>query len=154
MAVTIAIESPNQPEVTKMLDSLDRHLDDLYPPESNHIIDLPALLSSTTIFCVARSGEEAVGCGAAMIKSDEKQDYGEIKRMYVETSFRGAGIGSMILTFLHKEIVSCGVRVARLETGFSQSDAIRLYENFGYHRTRPFGDYRLDPLSLFFEKQI
>ena len=40
--------------------------------------------------------------------------------------------------------------VLRLETGIHQQAAIALYERMGYHAIPPFGDYRPDPLSVFF----
>lgn len=46
------------------------------------------------------------------------------------------------------------VPLLRLETGIYQTDAVRLYERFGFHRIRPFGSYRDDPLSLCFEKRL
>lgn len=36
---------------------------------------------------------------------------------------------------------------------FEERDML-LYERFGYHRTGPFGDYKEDPLSLFYEKKL
>ena len=42
----------------------------------------------------------------------------------------------------------------RLETGIYQSEAIRLYERFGFRRVGPFGAYRNDPLSAFYEMRI
>jgi ribosomal protein S18 acetylase RimI-like enzyme len=47
-----------------------------------------------------------------------------------------------------------GVRLLRLETGIHQKDAIRLYEGMGFRSIPPFGEYRADPLSRFYEKGI
>ena len=88
------------------------------------------------------------------MKFEQEKAYAEIKRMYVHEEYRGAGVGGKILKFLHLKIVSQGIYIARLETGFSQFEAIKLYENLGYYRISPFGEYEPDPLSLFFEKQI
>jgi hypothetical protein len=41
-----------------------------------------------------------------------------------------------------------------LETGIYQKEAIGLYEQAGFQRIPPFGAYKEDPLSLFFEKRI
>jgi putative acetyltransferase len=41
-----------------------------------------------------------------------------------------------------------------LETGIHQAPAIRLYERAGFRRILPFGDYKEDSLSLFYEKRI
>jgi ribosomal protein S18 acetylase RimI-like enzyme len=47
-----------------------------------------------------------------------------------------------------------GVTVLRLETGIHQTEAIGLYESWGFARIPPFGDYWNDPLSIFFEKHV
>jgi hypothetical protein len=43
------------------------------------------------------------------------------------------------------------VPLLRLETGIYQQEAIGLYERAGFQRTGPFGDYVMDPLSLYYE---
>ncbi len=154
MAVTVEIESPRQKVVNEMFCRLDQYLSELYPPESNHLLNIEKLSCSNTIFCVARYNDIALGCGAALLKFEEEKSYAEIKRMYVHEEYRGDGIGAKILRFLHKKIAYRGISIARLETGFSQFNAIKLYEKSGYHRIPPFGEYQLDPLSLFFEKKI
>jgi ribosomal protein S18 acetylase RimI-like enzyme len=35
-----------------------------------------------------------------------------------------------------------------------QTEAIALYERMGFRRIPPFGDYREDPLSLFYETHV
>ena len=42
----------------------------------------------------------------------------------------------------------------RLETGIYQDAAIALYESFGFRRRSPFGEYREDPFSLYFEMKL
>jgi len=42
----------------------------------------------------------------------------------------------------------------RLETGIHQHAAIGLYEREGFRPIPPFGEYKDDPLSRFYEKQI
>jgi ribosomal protein S18 acetylase RimI-like enzyme len=44
-----------------------------------------------------------------------------------------------------------GIVLLRLETGIYQSEAIGLYERFGFRRIGPFGSYQDDPLSAFYE---
>jgi putative acetyltransferase len=46
------------------------------------------------------------------------------------------------------------VHVLRLETGIPQKAAIALYEGLGFQQIPPFGDYKEDPLSRFYEKRI
>ena len=41
----------------------------------------------------------------------------------------------------------------RLETGIYQLDD-RLYERYGFQRRKPFSEYKVDPMSLYFEKAL
>jgi NADPH:quinone reductase-like Zn-dependent oxidoreductase len=50
--------------------------------------------------------------------------------------------------------VGKGVNVLRLETGIHQTEAIGLYESFGFVQIPPFGDYKEDPLSRFYEIRL
>ena len=47
-----------------------------------------------------------------------------------------------------------GLDRLRLETGIHQEEAIRLYEDYGFRRIPPFGRYREDPLSRYYEKEL
>jgi putative acetyltransferase len=47
-----------------------------------------------------------------------------------------------------------GVVLLRLETGIHQHAAIGLYERMGLSLVPPFGEYREDPLSRFYEKKL
>ena len=47
-----------------------------------------------------------------------------------------------------------GVPLLRLETGIHQSEAIGLYERWGFQRIPPFPPYREDPLSRCYEKRL
>ena len=86
----INTESPDQPDVRAMLERLDAYCASLYPAESNHLMDIAALLQGDVLFLVARDVDgAAVGC-AALVNCD---GYGEIKRMFVDERKRGLGTG-------------------------------------------------------------
>lgn len=147
----ISLEPANQPEVIRLIEELDDYQKPLYPPESHHGIDIPALARENVIFAVIRTDAgTAIGCGAVVVNGDE----GEIKRMYIRPARRGNGLGGELLRFLEAEAVRAGCTVLRLETGIRQPEALRLYERSGYRQCPPFGDYKEDPMSLFFEKAI
>jgi putative acetyltransferase len=59
-----------------------------------------------------------------------------------------------MLNHLADYALQWGVEVLRLETGIYQPEAIGLYERFGFQRIPPFGTYKEDPLSVFYEKRI
>jgi len=147
----IHTETPDQPEVRAMLDRLDAYCAALYPAESNHLLDVAALVRDDVLFLVARDvAGAAVGC-AALVR---REGYGEVKRMYVEEAGRGRGIGRKLLEQLLLFARMSGLQVLRLETGIHQPEAIALYERMGFVRCEPFGDYQPDPLSLFMEKTL
>lgn len=144
-------ESPDQPEVRAMLARLDAYCAALYPAESNHLLDVDALLRGDVLFLVARDVDgAAVGC-AALVNRD---GYGEIKRMFVDENRRGLGTGARLLEHLTMFARMAGLATLRLETGIHQPEAIRLYERAGFARRDPFGDYGPDPLSLFMERHL
>jgi putative acetyltransferase len=147
----INTETPDQPEVRDMLARLDAYCAALYPAESNHLLDVASLMQGDVLFLVARDVDgAAVGCAALV----NKQDYGEVKRMFVDERRRGLGTGRKLLEHLVMFARMSGLSVLRLETGIHQPEAISLYERMGFERRAPFGDYRDDPLSLFMECRL
>lgn len=143
------MERPDQRDTIALIEALDAYLKPLYPPQSQHGLNLLALLNPGVSFVVARDPKGvACGCGAVVLLDD----YGELKRMYVAPERRGHGLGGALLRFLEAQIASSGRRMARLETGIYQLEALRLYESAGYVRRLPFASYKADPLSVFMEK--
>ncbi|HYR36165.1 MAG TPA: GNAT family N-acetyltransferase [Burkholderiales bacterium] len=149
--VTIQLESPRGNGVSELIRALDDYLSALYPPESNHFLDLAQLAGPSVRFLVARRAGSAVACGALRI---DAEGYGEVKRMYVVPAARGQGLGRAILARIEEEARREGLRLLRLETGVRQAEAIALYRACGYVDCPPFGEYRPDPLSRFMEKRL
>jgi putative acetyltransferase len=149
--VTIRPESPDRPEVHALLRQSDAYHAALYPAESNHFVDVATLSAPDVRFLVARRGAVAVGCGALVLGGAGKA---ELKRMFVAPEARGLGIGRLILDALEAVAKAEGVRVLRLEIGIRQPEALALYRRHRYTERGPFGAYRPDPLSTFFEKWI
>jgi len=123
----------------------------LYPAESRHGYSVEKLLREGVAFFVARIEGQAAGCGGVQIYGTE---YAELKRMYVRPRFRGRGLGRQVLDRLAAHAREQGVALLRLETGIHQPEAIGLYEASGFRRRPPFGPYREDPLSLYYEKSL
>jgi len=149
--ITIRLESPRQAEAERLLEALDAYQSALYPPESNHFLDVDALAASNVRFFVARRGEEALGCGALRI---DGAGYGELKRMFVKPTARGLKLGRRILERIEEEARREGLGWLRLETGIHQPEALGLYRSAGFVEREVFGDYRPDPLSVFMEKRL
>lgn len=151
LPASIALESPDQPEVIALITELDAYQDTLYPPESRHALDLAALTQPHVLFAVARdAARRAVGCGAIVLNAD----FGEIKRMFVSPAARGQGLARRLLERLEAEAAARGCALLRLETGPFQPEALGLYARCGYVRCGPFGGYADDPLSVFMQKTL
>jgi putative acetyltransferase len=133
-----------------------RHLAGMHahsPPESVHAFDVEKLRQPGVTFWSAWVGEELAGCGALKVLDPER---GELKSMRVSDVFLGQGIGRAILEHLLVEARARGLRSLWLETGSAPAfvPALRLYESAGFRRCGPFGDYRVDPFSIFMTREI
>ncbi|HEX2117151.1 MAG TPA: GNAT family N-acetyltransferase [Alphaproteobacteria bacterium] len=148
--VTIAKETPDQPGVLRLLAAGDALSASLYPAESNHMLDVRALLDPAVTFFVARADGKVVGCCALL----RKDGYGEIKRMFVDEVARGRGIARCLLAAVEEGARAAGLPVLKLETGTRQPEAQQLYRSSGFRDIPPFGDYAADPYSIFMEKPL
>ncbi len=147
----INTESPQQADIIALLEQLDAYFADLYPAESNHLMDIASLMGPEVVFLAAR--DEAgglLGCAAFV----DRGDYAEVKRMVVTPASRGLGVGGQLLAQIVARARAAGFTSLKLETGISQPEAIGLYERDGFLYRPPFGDYVLDPLSLYMEKAL
>ena len=151
MPVTIALESPRQPEIVRLLELSDAYAASLYPAESNHLVDLSILENPGVSFFVARNAGTIVGCVALVEAGDGTA---EIKRMFVDPEARGLRAATGLMDRLEEQARVRGLSAVRLETGIYQPEAIGLYRKYGYVEIEPFGSYLPDPLSLFMEKRL
>ena len=74
--------------------------------------------------------------------------------MYVRPTFRGLGLGKSMLNHLAEHARQRGAAVLRLKTGIYEEAAIGLYKSFSFRRRPPFGAYRNDSFSLYYEKDL
>jgi GNAT superfamily N-acetyltransferase len=151
MSITIEETRPDSPHAVELLSELDSDLQQhFYPPQSRHAYSVEKLLREGVNFFIASYNDQLAGCGGIKLY----EDYGEIKRMYVRPSHRGRGLGKAILNTLSEFAKERGIGILRLETGIYQTEAIGLYDAYGFQRCAPFGEYKADPLSVYFEKAI
>jgi len=150
-AVTIVAARPDSPEAMELLAELDSALFEYpYPPESRHAFSVEQLLRESVAFFVASYDGQLAACGGVKLFAD----YGEVKRMFVRPQFRGRGLGKAILNRLAEHARANRINILRLETGIYQVEAIGLYDVWGFQRRGPFGAYKDDPNTVYFEKPI
>ena len=148
--IEIKCVDPRGADYMRLLQASDDYAASLYPAESNHMLDIDTLLRPQMNFYGVLVDEVVKGCGGFW----EHVDCVEIKRVFVDPSARGLGISRKLMAVLEDEARAKGFKTARLETGISQPEALGLYRSIGYVDCGPFGDYKLDPLSVFMEKML
>jgi putative acetyltransferase len=135
---------------------MNRHTADMHaqtPPESIHMMDASALAVPEVAFFVMREDGAAIGMGAF---KQLDATHAEIKSMHVLHEVRGRGLSKVMLAHLVDQAQAMGVTRLSLETGAEPifAPARGLYERAGFTYCPPFGDYVLDPNSVFMTKTL
>jgi ribosomal protein S18 acetylase RimI-like enzyme len=147
----ITAERADTADARLLIAELEAQLEPFYPKTSRHGYSIEKLMQQGVAFFITRCEGVPAGCGGIELFGTE---YGEIKRMYVRPQFRGLGLAKLMLDHLTAYAQNQGIHLLRLETGIHQKEAIALYEGMGFQRIPPFGSYKEDPLSQFYEKQM
>jgi len=103
------------------------------------------------VFYVAFDGARAIATGA--LRTIDAQ-HGEVKRMYVDPDYRGAGVSTLMLRTLEDDARARGWTRLLLETGDTMLPAQRFYAREGYRPIPLFGPYVGSDLSLCFGKAL
>lgn len=114
------------------------------------MLDIETLLRPQMNFFGVWLEGAPVACGGFWAHDD----YVEVKRVFIDLTARGQGISKKLMAVIEDEARALGFKTARLETGIHQPEALGLYRAIGYMERTPFGDYKLDPLSVFMEKML
>jgi len=123
------------------------------PPESVHALPLDKLRQAHITFWTAWLGTELCGCGALQTLDHL---HGEVKSMRTREKFLRQGVGQAVLSHIVREASARGLKILSLETGSSESfsAARSMYLRNGFEICGPFGDYKLDPHSVFMTKLL
>jgi putative acetyltransferase len=123
------------------------------PLESVHAFSLDKLRQTHVTFWTAWLGTELCGCGALQTLGHQN---GEIKSMRTREKFLRQGVGQALLSHIVTEASAKGLKRLSLETGSAESfsAARSLYLRNGFEFCSPFGDYMLDPYSVFMTKLL
>jgi putative acetyltransferase len=152
--VNIRRSTLSSPDAARLIAALNTELKATFPePGATHFSLTGAQVGAGDgAFVVAYLDEVAVGCGAVR-RLDEAT--AELKRMYVDPSARGRGIGRALVEALEREARLLSMTRVVLETGTRLAPAIKLYQAMGYTRIPLFGEYVSSPdTSLCFGKSL
>ena len=117
-------------------------------PGSAHALDLSGLRTPEIQFWSAWEDDRVIGTGALKRLSASQ---GEVKSMHTDQARRRTGVASAMLRHIIASARGMGLSRLSLETGswayFEPARA--LYRQHGFVECPPFGNYVLDPNSVF-----
>ncbi len=149
----IVVDELRDPRVIALLEEHMRDMRSVSPPESCHALDLTGLRKPDVTFWSIWDADQLAGCGA--LKALDAT-HGEIKSMRTSRTHLRKGIARIMLEHILTEARRRGIRRLSLETGSQPyfDPARRLYEVFGFRECPPFGEYVLDPNSVFMTREL
>lgn len=128
---------------------LDERFDSGFDPTISNPAEVDELTEPSGLLLVARLRGEPIGCGALKLHGSNPA---EIKRMWVDQSARGLGLGRRLLAELEHQAAQRGATATRLETNQTLREAITLYRSAGYVEVPAFND---EPFAHhWFEKSL
>jgi DNA-binding MarR family transcriptional regulator/ribosomal protein S18 acetylase RimI-like enzyme len=151
--VDVAAEDPASPDarwcIGQYFAELDRRFDAGFDPARSIPADAAELVPPAGLLLVARLRGKAIGCGALKLHPGAPA---ELKRMWVDPSARGLGLGKRLLGELEARASAAGAKAVRLETNRALTEAIRLYRQSGFREVEHFND---EPYAHhWFEKRL
>ena len=153
MKIVIRIDDLSSDESQTIVREHMASMLDNTPLESVHALPLDKLRQDHVSFWTAWLGTELCGCGALQTLDHQ---HGEVKSMRTREKFLRQGVGQVVLSHIVTEAITRGLKRLSLETGFAESFAAArsMYLRNGFEICSPFGDYKLDPHSVFMTKLL
>jgi DNA-binding MarR family transcriptional regulator/GNAT superfamily N-acetyltransferase len=140
-AVQVDVCDPRHPDARRAVRAYAAELADRFEDGFDIALSISATEAEMSppagLFLLAMLHGEPVGCGALKFHPGAPA---EIKRMWVDRSVRGLGLGARLLAELEARAAAHGVRTLRLETNRSLGEAIGLYRRAGYREVPAFND--------------
>jgi len=149
----IRLGALDDPAVIRLL---EEHLQSMTlhsPPDSIHALDLVGLKRPEVTFWSVWQEGDLLGCGA--LKELDAR-HGEIKSMRTAAAHLRKGVARRLMVHIVDEARRRSYERLSLETGSMEAFAAarKLYASFGFEECGPFGDYVLDPYSVFMTREL
>lgn len=131
-------------EKTASTDQIYAHLCDCnrsYEPPLNEKVDILEYsnkLFEKSVTFEAWSSKSVIGLLAAYL--DDAGDFGYISNVSVTAAFRGKGIAKILLEMCLNRAREKNIREMRLEVSKESSQAVKLYERFGFREYQVSGN--------------
>ena len=151
--LTIVEGQLDDPRVVALVTRHTTNARAVLPDGAGHAFSVDGLKATNIRFWSAWLNGDVVGIGALKTLSTE---LGEVKSMHTTSAARGQGVADQLLSHIELNARSAGLSQLGLEThpGPYFAPAIALYVKHGFSECPPFGDYVLDPNSMFMTKTL
>src|SRR5213082_1103355 len=140
-SVRIDVCDPRHPHARACLKAYFAELGQRFTDGFDPDLSIPAAEDDLTppagLLVIATLHSEPIGCGALRFHGDAPA---ELKRMWIDPSARGLGLGRRLLAELEIRAAEHGARVVRLETNRTLTEAIAMYRAAGYREVSAFND--------------
>ena len=115
------------------------------------VVEAAEFLPPRGLFLVVEVDGVPAGCGAWRALPSGPA---EIKRMYVEPTFRRRGIARLVVAALEESAAAAGHAEVVLNSGREQPEALGLYADLGYRPVPGYGVYACAPGAVFLGKAL
>jgi GNAT superfamily N-acetyltransferase len=129
--------------LTQYLDEIIRRVPDITATPGD-VDDVDDYIEPAGRFLLVTRGDTVIGCGALR---SMRPGVGEVKRMWVHSDARGAGVGGRILEALVEQSRAMGHTTLLLDTNGILVEALALY---GKHGFEPIERYNDNPSATHF----
>jgi DNA-binding MarR family transcriptional regulator/GNAT superfamily N-acetyltransferase len=140
-AVQVVAVDPEHPDVRRCLrrytEELNQRSQRIFDPAVGATAHPAEVRPPAGAFLVAYLQGEPIGCGAVKHPAGAPA---AIKRMWVDPTARGLGLGRRLLHELEARARDAGATVARIETNRDLDEALALYASEGWSEVEPFND--------------
>jgi putative acetyltransferase len=143
----------DDPRIVELIRFHVRHARAETAPGSDHALDLEGLRAPDIRFWAAWEEQALLAIGALKRLS---ADHGEVKSMHTTPASRRRGAGGLMLRHIIAAARGDGLSRLSLETGSWDYfvPARAFYRGHGFVECAPFGEYVLDPNSVFMTLEL
>ncbi len=138
--IQIVVESPTAAVSLALQEAFFTDIAARYPgwhPGSSQGVSVEELSIPRGAWLVVYLDGRPVGCGGLQAL---EEGVGEVRRLFLDRSVRGLGIGRALLRSLEEQARHLGYGRVRLTTGDGQPEALALFVSSGYEEIAPFTD--------------
>ena len=148
----IKITNGQNRDFIRLCHALDHYLNELVGGEENRLQYIPYnALDDIHDVLVAYDDTAPIGC-ASFTRYD--RDSAEVKRVFVQSNYRGTGVGRKLMESLERLARDKGYSYLILESGELLVAAMHLYRSLGYQVIPNYGQYVNMAESVCMRKQI